>query len=101
MIGGLVIDHVGDLAVWLGCFGLGAAVAIGHLATGPARERRAAAMRALVIVDDEVQVVANYLAREPDAGPQHQRAAVSAEWTRWYTANSGAAPIIDARPGTR
>jgi 2-phosphoglycerate kinase len=55
-------------------------------------------VRAIVIVDDEVQVVANYLAREPDAGPQHQRAAVSAEWTRWYTANSGAAPIIDARP---
>jgi len=47
VLGGLVMDHVGDLAVWLGCFVLGTVVAIGHLVTGPARERRAAAMRAL------------------------------------------------------
>jgi MFS family permease len=46
IIGGFVIDHVGDLAVWLGCFGLGVLVAIGHLITGPRRERRAAEVKA-------------------------------------------------------
>lgn len=55
-------------------------------------------VRAVVIVDDEEQIVANYLAREPDQGPQHGRAAVSAEWTRWYAANAGHAPVIEARP---
>jgi MFS family permease len=49
VIGGLVIDHAGDAAIWVGCFVLGALVAIGHVITGPARERRAAQVRALEV----------------------------------------------------
>ncbi|SDY06934.1 Predicted arabinose efflux permease, MFS family [Micromonospora pattaloongensis] len=43
--GGFVRDHVGDAALWLGCAAIGAVVAIGHLVSGPARERRAAELR--------------------------------------------------------
>jgi 2-phosphoglycerate kinase len=58
-------------------------------------DRRVAAV---VIVDDEDQILANYLAREPSAGPQAKRAAVSAEWARWYATGSGRAAIVAARP---
>ncbi|GAA2654250.1 MFS transporter [Paractinoplanes durhamensis] len=38
--GGFTQEHLGDTALWLGCFGLCALVALGHLITGPRRERR-------------------------------------------------------------
>lgn len=47
VVGGFVIDHAGDAAIWIGCFALGAVVSIGHLITGPAREGKAAAMRSI------------------------------------------------------
>jgi MFS family permease len=45
--GGFVQEHLGDATLWLGCAGLGAAVALAQLLSGPARERRIAALRAV------------------------------------------------------
>ncbi|AEV88760.1 MFS transporter [Actinoplanes sp. SE50] len=42
ILGGLVLQDRGTTALWTGCFGLCAVAAAGHLATGPARVRRAA-----------------------------------------------------------
>jgi MFS family permease len=44
IVGGLVQQHLGNTALWLGCAAVGALVALGQLASGPARERRAAAL---------------------------------------------------------
>ena len=44
--GGFVQEHLGNAVLWLGCAAVGAAVAVGQLLSGPARERRAAALRA-------------------------------------------------------
>jgi MFS family permease len=44
--GGFVQEHLGNATLWLGCAAVGALVAIGQLASGPARERRVAALRA-------------------------------------------------------
>lgn len=43
--GGFVRGHAGDPALWLSCAAIGALVAVAHLASGPARERRAAELR--------------------------------------------------------
>ncbi|GIE97839.1 MDR family MFS transporter [Paractinoplanes rishiriensis] len=40
ILGGLTQEHLGDTALWLGCFMVCALVAVGHLITGPGRERR-------------------------------------------------------------
>ncbi|WP_319460386.1 MFS transporter [Micromonospora sp. RTP1Z1] len=45
ILGGLVREHVGNSALWLGCAAIGAVMAVGHLVSGPARERRAAQFR--------------------------------------------------------
>jgi MFS family permease len=44
--GGFVQEHLGDAVLWLGCAGVGAVVALSQLVSGPARERRIAALRA-------------------------------------------------------
>ena len=41
-LGAFVIGRFGAAALWAGCFALGLAVALGHLAIGPARRRRLA-----------------------------------------------------------
>ena len=46
VLGGLTQEHLGDAALRLGCFGLCALVAAGHLVTGPRRERRIAQLLA-------------------------------------------------------
>jgi len=46
VLGGLTQQLLGDATLWIGCFGLCALVAIGHLAAGPARDRRAAQLAA-------------------------------------------------------
>ena len=46
IMGGFVLEHLGRSALWLGCAGIGVMVAIGQVASGPARERRAAAVHA-------------------------------------------------------
>ncbi|MEU4478361.1 MFS transporter [Micromonospora sp. NPDC023966] len=42
VLGGLVREHAGNTALWLGCAVIGAVMAVAHLVSGPARERRAA-----------------------------------------------------------
>ncbi|MCU7730145.1 MFS transporter [Actinoplanes sp. KI2] len=46
IVGGFTQEHLGHVALWLGCFGVGALVAAGHLVTGPRRERRIAQLLA-------------------------------------------------------
>jgi MFS family permease len=46
IVGGLTQEHLGDATLWAACAGVGALVAAGHLLSGPARERRAAHLRA-------------------------------------------------------
>nr|BFD87446.1 hypothetical protein StreXyl84_68470 [Streptomyces sp. Xyl84] len=50
--------------------------------------------------DDEAQVAANYLCREPETGPQRHRARVSVLYGRWLAAQARAArvPVIAPRP---
>ncbi|MFC6015237.1 MDR family MFS transporter [Plantactinospora solaniradicis] len=43
--GGFVRDRLGDSALWIGCAAIGGVVAVAHLLSGPARERRAAELR--------------------------------------------------------
>jgi MFS family permease len=45
VIGSQVLGHLGPCALWGGCFVVGVAAAVGHLAIGPARRRRLAALR--------------------------------------------------------
>ncbi|MFC4146450.1 MDR family MFS transporter [Micromonospora mangrovi] len=46
VLGGLVREHAGNSALWLGCAVIGGLAAVAHLVSGPARERRATALRA-------------------------------------------------------
>ncbi|WP_241847624.1 hypothetical protein [Streptomyces sp. CB02009] len=50
--------------------------------------------------DDEARVTANYLRREPEAGPQHHRARVSVLYGRWLAARAREAgvPVVAPRP---
>ncbi|MCK7621672.1 hypothetical protein MUU72_00750 [Streptomyces sp. RS10V-4] len=50
--------------------------------------------------DDEAQVAANYLRREPESGPQRHRARVSVRYGRWLAAQARAAgvPVLAPRP---
>ncbi|MBM0274228.1 MDR family MFS transporter [Micromonospora tarensis] len=45
ILGGLVREHAGNDALWYGCAALGILTAVAHLVSGPARERRATALR--------------------------------------------------------
>ncbi|BCB80169.1 MFS transporter [Phytohabitans flavus] len=45
-LGGFVMQHGGNTALWLGTAGIGAAVAVGHILSGPSRERRVATLAA-------------------------------------------------------
>jgi MFS family permease len=45
ILGGLVRQEAGNVALWLGCAVIGGVLAAGHLISGPARERRAVALR--------------------------------------------------------
>jgi MFS family permease len=46
LLGAAVLQYAGSTVLWLGCFVVGLVVAGCHLAAGPARERRAAQIRA-------------------------------------------------------
>jgi MFS family permease len=50
VLGGLILQHVGDAELWLGCAAVGALVAGGQVLSGPARERRAATLSAAAVV---------------------------------------------------
>ncbi|GAA0543506.1 MFS transporter [Paractinoplanes ferrugineus] len=56
IVGGFTQEHLGDTALWSGCFGVGALVAIGHLVTGPRRERRIAQLQATPASDAPIRV---------------------------------------------
>ncbi|MGC5019846.1 MDR family MFS transporter [Micromonospora sp. DT47] len=45
ILGGLVREQAGNTALWLGCAGIGGLMAVAHLVSGPARERRAAQLQ--------------------------------------------------------
>jgi MFS family permease len=45
VLGGLVREHGGNTTLWFGCAALGGVIAVAHLVSGPARERRAAQLR--------------------------------------------------------
>ncbi|MFG1989476.1 MDR family MFS transporter [Actinoplanes sp. NPDC048988] len=47
ILGGFTQEHLGDAALWLGCFAVCALVAAGHLLAAPSRRRRIAAMAEL------------------------------------------------------
>jgi MFS family permease len=40
ILGGLTQEHLGETALWVGCFVVCGLAAVGHLITGPSRERR-------------------------------------------------------------
>jgi MFS family permease len=46
IVGTAVFQYLGNTVLWVGCFALASAVALLHLAAGPARERRVAQLRA-------------------------------------------------------
>ncbi|SCL14343.1 MDR family MFS transporter [Micromonospora inyonensis] len=45
ILGGLVRQEAGNVTLWLGCAAIGGVTAAAHLLSGPARERRAVALR--------------------------------------------------------
>nr|BFE67598.1 MFS transporter [Actinoplanes digitatis] len=45
IVGGFVQQHLGGTVLWLGCAAIGVLVAAGQIVSGPARERRAKALR--------------------------------------------------------
>ncbi|MER7583853.1 AAA family ATPase [Kitasatospora sp. NPDC097691] len=49
---------------------------------------------------DPARIAANYAEREPDCGPQPERAAVSASYSHWLAAEAAAhaLPVLDCRP---
>ncbi|SCG54185.1 Predicted arabinose efflux permease, MFS family [Micromonospora inositola] len=57
ILGGLVREHVGNGALWLGCAAIGAVTAVAHLVSGPARERRAAQLRTAAVPVRPVTVI--------------------------------------------
>jgi MFS family permease len=62
--GGFVQEHLGSATLWLSCAGIGVLVALGQVASGPARERRAAALHAA-----ETPAAATKSAAQLDATP--------------------------------
>lgn len=56
ILGGFVQEHVGGTALWLGCAAIGLVVAVGHLVSGPSRERRSAELQARTVPELAHQV---------------------------------------------
>ncbi|PWU45855.1 MFS transporter [Micromonospora globispora] len=71
VLGGLVREHAGNSALWLGCAAIGLVMAVAHLVSGPARERRAGQLRPPVVPVQPVTV-----ARTP--APEAAEAAATA-----------------------
>ncbi|TDC65882.1 MFS transporter [Micromonospora sp. KC207] len=74
IFGGLVRQQAGNAALWLGCAAIGVVMAVAHLVSGPARERRAAALRP----STEPARPAEPLTAVRSAVPQAAEAAVAA-----------------------
>lgn len=67
IVGATVFQYLGNSALWLGCLAVTFAVAALHLAAGPARERRTAALRAAGAAP-----TADAAEATPDAGRHEQ-----------------------------
>ncbi|MCX4469819.1 MFS transporter [Micromonospora sp. NBC_01655] len=88
LLGGLVRQQAGNGALWLGCAAIGAVMAVAHLVSGPARERRAAALRPPAAPVEPATVV-----RPP--APQAAEAAATAPAEPVGPATDGYAPQPD------
>ncbi|MFI0792617.1 MDR family MFS transporter [Micromonospora rubida] len=88
LLGGLVRQQAGNGALWLGCAAIGVVMAVAHLASGPARERRAVALRPPAAPVEPVTVV-----RPP--APQAAEAAAIAPTEPVGSATDGYAPEPD------
>ncbi|MFG3705621.1 MDR family MFS transporter [Micromonospora sp. NPDC047670] len=84
VLGGLVREQAGNTQLWLGCAAIGALMAVAHLVSGPARERRAVALRGAT------GVVVPVVAVQPPA-PEAAEAA----------ATGPAEPVVPARDAAR
>ncbi|RKN31150.1 MDR family MFS transporter [Micromonospora musae] len=71
ILGGLIREHAGNSTLWVGCAILGGAMAVAHLISGPARERRAVALRSVATPTEPVTVI------EPPAPQAAEAAAIS------------------------
>jgi MFS family permease len=98
--GSFVQEHLGNATLWLGCAAVGALVAVGQLASGPARERRAAALRntgATLAAGDDVA------ARGMDTAPpatDSARAARAVADVEAHPPPAVAEPAADIPPST-
>ncbi|MFJ8580434.1 MDR family MFS transporter [Micromonospora sp. NPDC093277] len=70
ILGGLVREHAGNSTLWFGCAAIGGVMAVAHLISGPARERRAAQLRAVKGTGTPAPDVAE-AAAPPPAEPVH------------------------------
>ncbi|TDC39527.1 MFS transporter [Micromonospora sp. 15K316] len=71
ILGGLVREHAGNSTLWVGCAILGGVMAVAHLVSGPARERRAVALRRAATPAEPVTVI------EPPAPQAAEAAAIA------------------------
>ncbi|MEU6201986.1 MFS transporter [Micromonospora musae] len=71
ILGGLIREHAGNSTLWVGCAILGGAMAVAHLISGPARERRAVALRSVATPVEPVTVI------EPPAPQAAEAAAIA------------------------
>lgn len=84
VLGGLVRERAGNTELWLGCAVIGVLMAVAHLVSGPARERRAVALRG------GTGIVVPVVAVQPPA-PEAAEAA----------ATGPAEPVVPARDAAR
>ncbi|MFD2767693.1 MDR family MFS transporter [Micromonospora eburnea] len=75
ILGGLVREHAGNTPLWLGCAAIGAAIAVAHLVSGPARERRAAQLQAIAVPLRPITVARTPAAEVTEAAAEPIRAA--------------------------
>ncbi|TYC06884.1 MFS transporter [Micromonospora sp. WP24] len=71
ILGGLIREHAGNSTLWVGCAILGGVMAVAHLISGPARERRAVALRSVATPAEPVTVI------EPPAPQAAEAAAIA------------------------
>ncbi|MER7331080.1 MULTISPECIES: MFS transporter [unclassified Micromonospora] len=89
VLGGLVREQAGNSELWLGCAVIGGLMAIAHLVSGPARERRAVALRGAT------ETVVPVVAVRPPA-PEAAEAAATAP-AEPLTPGADAGPPADPR----
>ncbi|MEV6374634.1 MDR family MFS transporter [Micromonospora musae] len=71
ILGGLIREHAGNSTLWMGCAILGGVMAVAHLISGPARERRAVALRSVATPAEPATVI------EPPAPQAAEAAAIA------------------------